>query len=149
MAFFNTDKIMDLQIATLCDFAAEYQGKMVITGTFDALGASQEPIVHPQCALAMRFCFTPEDNGKHELGISIIDEDGQPLDEKMPIKGEMPVQVPDKLSFVTKHLVINFQGLRFKKAGVYSVDILVDGELIQRLPLRIVKVENKSQQPEA
>lgn len=133
--------IMDLQIATLCDFAAEYQGKMVVSGTFDALGAQQEPIVHPQCALAMRFCFTPEDNGSHELGIAIIDEDGQPLDEKMPIKGEMPVQVPENLSFVTKHLIINFQGLRFKTAGVYSVDILIDGELIQRLPLRIVKVD--------
>lgn len=136
---------MDLQIATLCDFAADYQGKLVITGTFDALGAKEEPITQQQCALAMRFCFTPEDNGEHELKISIIDADGKPLDEKMPIKGAMPVQVPDNLSFMTRPLVINFQGLRFPKAGVYSIDIMVDDELIQRLPLRILKVGDQGQ----
>ena len=33
---------MDIQIATLCDFAADYgNGKMVINGTFDALRATK------------------------------------------------------------------------------------------------------------
>ncbi|MDB4659429.1 hypothetical protein OAE43_01715, partial [Akkermansiaceae bacterium] len=119
---------MDLQIATLCDFAAEYQGKMVITGTFDALAAKATPIVHPQCSLAMRFCFEQEDVGDHDLNISIIDGDGKPINDKMPIKGAMPVQMPDNLSFLTRHLIVGFQGLSFPAAGVYSVDISVDGE---------------------
>ncbi|MDE0859386.1 MAG: hypothetical protein OSA93_04450 [Akkermansiaceae bacterium] len=138
---------MDLQIATLCDFAAEYQGKMVISGTFDALAAKATPIVHPQCSLAMRFCFTPDDTGDHELNITIIDEDGKPINDKMPIKGAMPVQMPDNMAFLTRHLIVGFQGLSFPKAGVYSVDILVDGELIQRLPLRIVQVDEQGNQP--
>ncbi len=138
---------MDLQIATLCDFAAEYQGKLVVTGTFDALAAKATPIVHPQCSLAMRFCFTPEDAGDHELSIAVIDEDGQAINEKMPIKGAMPVEMPDNVAFMSRHLIIGFQGLTFPKAGVYSVDILVDGELIQRLPLRIVQVDEKTGQP--
>ena len=136
---------MDLQIATLCDYAAEYQGKLVVTGTFDALAAQATPIVHPQCSLAMRFCFTPEDAGDHELSIAVIDEDGKPINEQMPIKGKMPVEIPDKVSFVSRHLVIGFQGLTFPNPGVYSVDILVDDELIQRLPLRIVKVDQQGQ----
>lgn len=134
---------MDLQVATLCDFAAEYQGKMVISGTFDALAAKATPIVHPQCSLAMRFCFTPEDDGDHELQISVIDGDGTPINEKMPIKGSMPVKMPENSAFMTRHLIVGFQGLKFPKPGVYSVDVLVDGELIQRLPLRIVKVEDQ------
>ncbi|HAN84171.1 MAG: FimD/PapC N-terminal domain-containing protein [Akkermansiaceae bacterium] len=136
---------MDLQVATLCDFAAEYQGKMVISGTFDALAAKATPIVHPQCSLAMRFCFTPEDDGNHDLQISIIDEDGKPVNEKMPIKGAMPVQIPDNVAFMTRHLIVGFQGLTFPRAGVYSVDIIVDDELIQRLPLRIIKVDDNQQ----
>lgn len=135
---------MDLQVATLCDFAAEYQGKMVISGTFDALAAKATPIVHPQCSLAMRFCFTPEDDGDHELQIAVIDEDGKPINEQMPIKGGMPVKMPENVAFMTRHLIVGFQGLSFQNAGVYSVDISVDGELIQRLPLRIVKVEDKA-----
>ena len=138
---------MDLQIATLCDFAAEYQGKMVITGTFDALTAKATPIVHPQCSLAMRFCFEQEDVGDHDLNISIIDGDGKPINDKMPIKGAMPVQMPDNLSFLTRHLIVGFQGLSFPAAGVYSVDISVDGELIQRLPLRIVQVDEQGNPP--
>ena len=136
---------MDLQIASLCDFAAEYQGKMVVSGAFDALAAKATPIVHPQCSLAMRFCFTPEDAGDHELTITIIDEDGKAINDKMPIKGAMPVQVPDNVAFVSRHLIVGFQGLQFPRPGVYSVDILVDGELIQRLPLRIIQVDEKQQ----
>jgi hypothetical protein len=56
----------------------------------------------------------------------------------------MPVKMPENVAFMTRHLIVGFQGLTFPNPGVYSVDILVDGELIQRLPLRIIKVdENK------
>jgi hypothetical protein len=99
--------IMDIQIATLCDFAADYNGKLVISGTFDTLAARAVPVVHPSCALAMRFCFTPEDAGRHKLSINII---------------------------------MNLQGLRFEEAGIYSIDIGCDGEILVRLPLRIVQV---------
>ena len=138
---------MDIQIATLCDFASDYNGKMVISGTFDVLAAKALPVVHPQCSLAMRICMTPEDSGQHTLGINIIDADGKPIDpQKMPIKADMPIQVPDNLAFVTRNLVLNFQGLRFPNAGVYSVDILLDDELVMRLPLRIVQVQPQEAQ---
>ena len=69
--------VMDIQIATLCDFAADYgNGKMVINGTFDALRATKMPVVHPHCSLAMRICVLPEDSGDHRMTINIIDEDG-------------------------------------------------------------------------
>ena len=139
---------MDIQIATLCDFAADYNGKMVISGTFDALAAKAIPVVHPHCALAMRICLLPEDTGNHTMTINIIDEDGNSIDkDKMPIKAEMPVQVPDEVPFLTRNLVLNFQGLRFPNAEVYSVDIALDGELVMRLPLRIVQVKSQPTPP--
>jgi hypothetical protein len=139
---------MDVQIATLCDFAVDYNGKMVISGTFDALAAKALPVVHGQCALAMRICLTPEDTGKHAMAINIIDEDGTSIDvQKMPIKAEMPVQVPEEVPFVTRNLVLNFQGLRFPRAGIYSVDVTIDDELVVRLPLRIVQVNPRAAAP--
>ena len=36
---------------------------------------------------------------------------------------------------------MNFQGLRFEKPGDYSVDIALDGDIICRVPLRVVKVD--------
>jgi hypothetical protein len=96
----------------------------------------------------MRICLLPEDTGNHTMTINIIDEDGNSIDKnKMPIKAEMPVQVPDEVPFLTRNLVLNFQGLRFPSAGVYSVDIALDGELVMRLPLRIVQVQAQPAPP--
>jgi hypothetical protein len=140
---FNSSKHsnMDIQIATLCDFAADYNGKLVISGTFDTLAARAVPVVHPSCALAMRFCFTPEDAGRHKLSINIINEDGEPLDpNNMPIEPEFEVALPKNVPFLTRNIVMNLQGLRFPEAGIYSIDIGCDGEILVRLPLRIVQV---------
>ena len=133
--------IMDIQIASLCDFAADYQGKLVVTGVFDTLAARALPVVHPHCALALRFCFTPEDAGRHKLSITIIDEDGNALDpNNMPIEPEFDVALPNNVPFLTRNLILNLQGLRFPHAGIYSVDIGCDGEVLSRIPLRILQV---------
>jgi hypothetical protein len=133
--------IMDIQIATLCDFAADYNGKLAIIGTFDTLAARAVPVVHPSCALAIRFCFTPEDVGRHKLSINIINEDGASLDpNNMPIEPEFEVQLPKNVPFLTRNIVMNLQGLRFPEMGIYSIDIGCDGEIIVRLPLRVVMV---------
>ena len=132
---------MDIQIATLCDFAADYNGKLVISGTFDTLAARALPVVHPSCALAMRFCFTQEDVGRHKLSINIINEDGESLDPaNMPIEPEFDVKMPKEIPFNTRNMEMNLQGLRFTEDGIYSIDIGYDGELMMRLPLRILKV---------
>ena len=132
---------MDIQIATLCDFAADYNGKLVISGTFDTLAARALPVVHPACALAMRFCFTQEDVGRHKLSINIINEDGESLDPaNMPIEPEFEVKLPKEVPFNTRNMVMNLQGLRFSEDGIYSIDIGYDGELMMRLPLRVLTV---------
>lgn len=136
---------MDIQIATLCDFAADYNGKMVINGTFDTLAAPKMPVVHPQCCLALRLCITPEDTGSHKFTVNIIDEDGNSLDEKMPIEADMPIELPDSVPFMTRNLILNLQGLKFPEDGIYSIDISVDDELMTRIPLRIVEQSQQQQ----
>ena len=139
---------MDIQIATLCDFAADYNGKMVVSGTIDVLAAPKLPVVQPHCCLALRLCITPDDNGANQLTVNIIDGDGKSTDPKMPIKAEMPVDLPEKLPFLHRNLILNLKGLKFDKVGVYFIDNSIDGELIQRLPLRVVKVDaNQKKQP--
>lgn len=138
---------MDIQIATLCDFAAEYNGKLVTSGSFDTLVARQFPVVHPMCALALRFCFTQEDSGRHKLSLNIINEDGESLDpQNMPIEPEFEVGLPPNVPFLTRNVILNLQGLRFPSAGLYSVDIACDGEIHSRLPLRIVQATQQQAQ---
>ncbi len=135
---------MDIHIATLCDFATDYNGKLVISGTFDTLVARQLPVVHPQCSLAMRICMTDDDNGTHQFSVAIIDQDGNVVDDKMPIEAEMPIKIPEGVPFITRNLVMNLQGLKFKELGVYSIDVKVDQELVARIPLRILKAKQKT-----
>ncbi|MCC8021186.1 MAG: hypothetical protein LUG84_04035 [Akkermansiaceae bacterium] len=135
---------MDIQVAVLCDYAADYQGKLCVQGAFDTLFARQFPVVHPACALALRLCLTPEDAGDHKLGISIVDEDGVALDpERMPIVGDLHVALPDGAAFLTRNLIMNFQGLKFEKAGTYSVDVTLGGEIVSRTPLRLVQLQQQ------
>jgi hypothetical protein len=137
---------MDIQIATLCDFAADYNGKMVVSGTIDVLAAPALPIVQPHCCLALRLCITPEDNGAHKFTVNIIDGDGKSIDAKMPIKADMPVDLPEDVPFLHRNLILNLQGLKFNEVGVYFIDVSIDGDVIQRLPLRVIKMDAKNNQ---
>lgn len=136
---------MDTQVSVLCDYAADYQGKLCVQGAFDTLFARQFPVVHPACSLALRLCLVPEDAGEHKLGISIVDEDGVALaKERMPIVGDLRVALPEGTSFLTRNLIMNFQGLRFEKPGTYSVDVTLDGEILSRTPLRLMQVPTEA-----
>jgi len=133
---------MDIQIATLCKSATEFPNQeMVIVGTMDTLAAPELPVVIPQCAIAMRLCITPEDSGDHKFAVNIIDADGNSLDDNMPIVADMPIDLPDTIPFITRNLILNLQGLRFPEDGIYSIDLTLDEELIQRIPLRVLQVE--------
>ena len=132
---------MDIQVAVLCDYAADYHGKLCVQGAFDTLFARQFPVVHPACALALRLCLTPEDAGDHKFGISIVDEVGTPLDkEHMPIVGDLSVALPEGAAFLTRNLIMNFQGLKFDKSGNYCIDVTLDGEVVASTPIRLVLV---------
>jgi hypothetical protein len=64
-------------VATLCDSAADYNGKLCVLGAFDTIFAKTLPVVHPQCAIALRICFRPEDGPVLRFRISLIDGDGK------------------------------------------------------------------------
>ena len=137
---------MDIQIATLCKSATEFPNQeMVIVGTLDTIAAKELPVVIPTCAIALRICITPEDSGKHQFGVNVIDGDGNSLDENMPIMADMPIDLPETIPFITRNLILNLQGLKFKEAGVYSIDMTLDEELIQRIPLRVLQLDEKGQ----
>src|SRR4051812_11053045 len=127
---------MQLLLATLCDSASDYQGKLCVLGTFDTLCAPQFPVVHPQCSLAVRMLFAPEDIGRHEMTIEMLDESGKTV---MPaFTPSMDVHFPQgAIPFVTRNVVLNLQRLRFEKPGVYRFTITMDGADLISLPIRV------------
>lgn len=130
---------MQLILATLCDSAADYQGKLCVLGAFDTLCAPEFPVTHPQCSLALRMLFIPRDGGRHPLSVRLLDEGRREI-----IPAFTPVMdivfPPGQTPFVTRNLVLNLQRLRFEAPGVYHFEITIDGTALTTVPLRVTRL---------
>ena len=126
---------MNIQVAVLCDAATDDNGKLNLLGAFDTIYAPQLPAVHPQCAVALRVTFMPGDEGERKLGVNFINADGRPIMQGIDLP--VPVSLPDDAHFLTRNFIVNFQQLKFAEAGLYSVDIRLDNESQQGIPLLV------------
>lgn len=132
---------MDVQVAALCDSAADYGGKLCLLGVFDTIGVRQLPAVHQYCSIAVRIVFQAGEEGKHQIKLTLIDEDGRSL---LPqIEPVMDVKMPEHMFFASSNLVFNLQGMKFEKPGHFSIDISVDGKIVARIPLQVVLIQQQ------
>ena len=127
---------MQILLATLCDSAADYQGKLSLLGAFDTLCARELPVVHPQCSLAIRICYDPQDAGRHQMRIRCVD----PSDQEClpPFEPMVDVSFPSPfLPFVTRNLVLNLQRVKFDRAGLHRFLVEDNGRTLISIPLRV------------
>ena len=137
---------MEVQIASLCDSAAGYGGKLCLIGAFDTILVRQFPALHPFCSVALRIIFRDTEEGKHSLRLNLIDDDGQSLLPGMD-PNELNIRMPENQFFASVNLVFNFQGMRFNKPGQYSLDITLDGTMIARIPLQVLQMPPEQTAP--
>ena len=130
---------MNIQVAVLCDAATEDNGKLNLLGAFDTIYASQLPAVHPQCAVALRITFFATDEGERQLTLNFINADGRSI--MPPIEVPVAVALPEDAHFLTRNFVVNIQQLRFAEAGLYSVDIRLDGQSQAGIPLLVKLIQ--------
>ena len=132
---------MEILTACLCDSAADYNGKLCILGAFDTIQARALPAVHPACSIALRFLIKEADLGSHRIQLSLIDPDGRDLlpAGKINIDFNVPA-MPEQSFFLSSNCVINLQGLMLPVAAPYSFDIGVDGKILARIPLQVLKI---------
>lgn len=121
----------------MCDAATDYAGKLCVLGAFDTIVAPQLPVMHPQCAIALRLLFRKEEEGAHQLKIDFVNEDGVAVTPAL--EGKFEVALPEPFLFATRNLVLNLQQLQFAKAGQYAVDVQVDRTPLTSIPLLILK----------
>lgn len=130
---------MHVQIAALCDSAVDYNGKLCLLGAFDSIYVQRFPAVHPHCSIALRLVFDNAEEGRHQLRLTLIDDDGRSLLPK--IEPVVEVRMGKDSFFATSNLVFNLQGMKFDKAGHYSIDISMDGNMIARIPLQVIQMK--------
>ncbi|MBG87255.1 MAG: hypothetical protein CMO80_10190 [Verrucomicrobiales bacterium] len=132
---------MEVQIASLCDSAADYGGgKLSFLGAFDTILVREFPAVHSHCSVALRIIFRDTDEGEHDLQLAMIDEDGRNQLPDLP-PARINVKLGEQMFFSSNNFVFNLQGLQFPAAGQYSIDITMDQKIIARIPLQVLQVQ--------
>jgi hypothetical protein len=127
---------VNIEMIVLCDAATEYQGKLNILGTFDAIWARSIPAVHQLCAVALRLRFSRIEEGEHSVKLNIIDADGKSVVK--PIETKVNVQFKESaLSSVAVNMILNIQGIKFPDYGEYSIDLAVDARHEASLPIYV------------
>ena len=132
---------MEILTACLCDSAADYNGKLCILGAFDTIQTRQLPTTHPFCSVALRILLKDADVGAHRIQLGLIDSDGKDLlpTGRISIDFNVPV-IPEQSFFMSSNCVLNLQGLVLPAATQYSFDVSVDGAILARIPLQVIKV---------
>jgi len=126
---------MDREVFTLCDAAADYQGRLSILGIFDTIYATTLPAVHLQCTVAVRIRFQKIEEGKHTLTLHVVDTDGKTVIP--PLNGEFTIQLVGNDRQGAINLVLNLQGLLFNRYGEYAVNLAVDNHHLGNVPFWI------------
>jgi hypothetical protein len=128
---------MEIEVFTLCDAAADYQGRLSILGIFDTIFATNMPTVHPFCAVAVRLRFSRIEEGKHTLAMQIVDSDGKLVIP--PLNGEFSVQLGEDARQGAINLVLNLQGLSFNNYGEHAVNLAIDSRELGSLTFWVRK----------
>jgi hypothetical protein len=128
---------MEIEVFTLCDAAADYQGRLSILGIFDTIFAATLPATHSQCSVALRIRFKKVEAGNHTLTLHIVDYDGNLV---IPaLNGQFGIQLDGQEQYGVVNLTLNLQGLIFKSYGRHAVNLAIDGREASSLPFMIKK----------
>lgn len=123
-----------LLFSVLCDdVRREDNGKFILIGLFETIGARKFPAIHP--ALFIMNCWT-SGLGNFRQRSRIVDKSGCLLAEDKEVEFSLR-------DLKAKHRIIaRFNNLKFDIPGEYAVEILLNGDLKVRYPLLVKKVDN-------
>lgn len=130
--------MMQIEIFTLCEYAATVQDKLTIVNAFTTFYTPDVPAECYHCYLALRVRFEDADVGTHTFDTRIIDGDGQRLTRDLVFQKNLPPL--DVKTHVWTHL-FDIRGLRFQRFGDHWIDLVVDGTLTHRVPLFVCPAE--------
>jgi hypothetical protein len=119
-----------VKAAFVCDYAlTSDDGKLSAIGIFSNINFASLPSAYPRFFVVIILAL---DRGTHRVNVGIVDPMGQQMLPE-PSVVEVPVEVPG----ADTNLVIDFYSLPFTYAGIYQVQLLLDGLLVHSIPLTV------------
>ncbi|MDZ4860151.1 MAG: hypothetical protein SGI88_14325 [Candidatus Hydrogenedentes bacterium] len=128
---------MDVEIFTLCDFAQNNGGKLVLVGPFDVILSAKAPHVHHACSVALRLRFQKSEEGKHELKLNILDLDGTRIVNEL--SGELDVKIHPGFLGQAVDIVFQIPNLQLPKFGTYALTLTWDRNHQRSVPFSVIE----------
>jgi len=130
--------VADVQNALLCNAAeVDPRGLVSMLGAFvDQIGGTDLP-VRGQLWLVARVVLGPADDGGHAFVVEVVGEDGEQVTRiDGSFQGPAPGSSTDRDLPEGGNLVVPL-ALEFRRAGLYEVRLLLDGEPRAEVPLAV------------
>lgn len=137
--------IMKLSYALVADHAfLSIDKKVNIIGVFETINAVDFPVIHPKFVVVGSIEPSKQ---VFKMALNIVDamsgtsviENNTEREIKLP-----PEQAPGNFNFIIEIVNINF-----KAAGNYRVEIVIDGQKLGEIPLKVVKAPSSLASPQA
>ena len=126
--------IPDLQMSVLCDdVRQESNGKFILIGVFDVIAVPGYPAAFQRICLVNRWC---SGQGTFTQQSRVLKADGSGV---LAAGREVKVNLPDGEATATS--VEYFLNLQFEKEGTYWIEVLLDGDLKLRYPLKALRLQ--------
>lgn len=126
---------MTLDLALIADAATvDGSGKLNILGVFDQIAAQEFPARHERMCLVLRFIASPAETGDRTVDVVIRDPEGEELARLSGTVGLGGFSGPDGVRIPQ---VLHLDGFVFPSPGLYSLDVSIDGDVQETLPLRL------------
>jgi hypothetical protein len=125
---------MNCEILTACNSAKEENGLFTINGAFSRITAPSFPC-QLHFSVAMRVCFSSEEDGKHSLRLTLCDLDGKSLGP--PIDAAFESRSKENEGYSWKAIVVEIPDLRIAVVNDYSLSLEIDGESIANTTLYV------------
>ncbi len=128
---------MELAFAFLCDYADQTGGKLTAIGIgFDTIYARNVPATHQLFFAVAGFRFSQVEVGAKQLGVRIIDADGNNIVPPLDTTINVPPPPPG-YNTRTHRIALALHRVVFPNFGDYSVSWLLAGQEVARTPLKI------------
>ena len=129
---------MVIDFAFVCDYADSGNKLSALGIGFDTIYAQEVPCRHPSFHLVAQLRASVAEAGRKDVNIRLIDADGKDVIPPISAGMEVPQPPPGALEAVGR-LVVGFGGIKFTAYGQYALHVVVQGNEMVRIPIRVAQ----------
>ncbi len=135
---------LELKFAMLADHVTETrQGKLVIVGEFDTIGAHQAPVTHAPMFMVARFEAGGVQPPTPSFRLGLYDDAGG---EVIPPSPPNPIRMIQTGSGRWRgQIIVQLGAVQFPDFGTYEFRLMVDDRTLAEAPVHVVPIDQQRQ----